>query len=556
MAIVRYQLPEKTNLQTLGATLRTNYTGTNQQRFDFFDVYDYFVANRSDEEQLAWLIFEFEFIDQQYSRMSPQLSKGWIWNSGSQVYTELHKHLGDINLHDRLILLTHLWQVVNEELPLEVITAQQREKKTWPSIEALSKEIHRVIQRLVQVRSRAELNLLMRTIPQLDALKKNIAALYENYHAEKSGKSTNSTREAALTLIEFTSKKCDEWYQDRYVSLSEEVKKENKTYKKVYHIHLGMLLFSLLQVKAEYRRVWPWSPYHSALFREALVAIGYTSLDEIDLEDQIKWLSAFGNFLTKITDIAGDENKNVIEREEMKSVLEHWEKRGLGDLFVEKAIVHAWIGTLEAEKSRPSIFAKTAKSATASAVGYVFEQTVVQHAVVPAVTTTIGGLIAGPMGAGIAMACTPIVAAAINQMASQYVPLAVSKVVTTAIAQIEGRLGQAFAAAAFSLFAMSKEGLSRLCGFYKEVMKEELDVEWARSIVQLPDDIISIQEKQKICKVFGWKLPEPIPTTPIARVYSNGMSITFFDNYDGRPASKSIDGAPTPLTLHDSSLLY
>jgi hypothetical protein len=99
MGMSHYQLPETTDLAKVGPQLRDAYKRyyKNQQRLDFFDLNDYFFAIRAREEQIATLIFELELIEQTYRTMSPERRLGWFWNSGSEVYSELHKILGEVS---------------------------------------------------------------------------------------------------------------------------------------------------------------------------------------------------------------------------------------------------------------------------------------------------------------------------------------------------------------------------------------------------------------------------------------------------------------------------
>jgi len=534
MTHVRDELSENIDFARTASQLRASYTRINKnpQRLNFFDMNDYFVQHRSEVEKFAWLVFEYELIEQEYSMMSPEVSHGWIYNSGSQIYTELHKILGDISLNKRVIILSVLWNIVEKDLPYDALNCQTQSKKSWPELKDLAGNIESVLNHLIRVKSKANLNNLLRAIPDLDALRNNITALYENYHSAK--KATNPKREAALTFIDFISSNCDLAYKNKYANLSPEEKKNNPEYIKSRNVYFGMMLLLLLQVQAEYKFNWLWSANHSVLFREALVAMGYTSLDEIPLEEKIEWLWALGNFL--------DETK-------LKSKEQQWQNRNLTDLEVTLTEVRILIADLEAEKTKPSFVGGLMKSGASTAVSYVFERAIVQYAVVPVISTAIAGAVAGPLGAGLSMAFSPLVTTFIMSMANKYIPSTANQLVSSLFGKISSKLGDGVAAASFALFAVSKDGLKNLLGFYQKHVDEKLDPELAIALLSLSDDMMSAQEKKRICKANGW--PEPNRLFAAHPKVTINNAIVLLDNYQPDNSPKVTKSSAYVLMMFD-----
>lgn len=544
MSQSRYQLPVTTDLSKVGPQIRAAYTryNKNQQRLDFFDLYDILLSKASREEQISLLIFELELIEQTYKTMSPERRIGWFWSSGSEVYSELHKLLGEVSVDDRLIEINKLRRYVRDKLPFDAINCA-----TWPTTQALLNNIEQVESKLVKVKEKIKINKLLHTMPDLGALKNNISAISESYHASRGGKSENSKRESTLAFIDFVATTSDEIYGTAYRDKKRDENEKDAAYRDAYNAHRGMILYALLQVQDEYNG-WLLSPHRSALFRECLIALGYSSLKEISHDERIEWLRALSTHLDTVRTIKGrirtkDNKTAYIE------LLEKWQERKLHNLDAIKHDIEDKIFRFEEEKKQPSFIVSTAKSATSSLAAYGVQRAAVgyitEYALIPAVTATLSGLVAGPVGVVVGGVVGPFVANRIGRLISEnLIPAAVGNIAATIIDRIASKMGEAAAAAAFALFSVSANGMQKLLGFYKEHLSEDFDEEWVNTLLDLPDSILSAQEKQKIRKVRG--LPEPqskLSDGPMPKIAFFG-SIKMVDNYDAGQSSKSTSFVP------------
>jgi len=532
MSKSRYQIPEGTDLVTLSPKLRKSYTRSkpNQQRLDFFSLYEYLEKNNlPDEQKVNLLIFEFELIDQNYKTVSPEESKGWIYNTGSQVYTELHKCVGEISVEERLIRINAFRRYALDHLPFEAVKSE-----TWPCIEKLNANIDEVVRKIVQVKEKARINKLLHTMPDLVALKNNIKGIYDGYTTAISSRNfENNKRTSSLAFIGFISTTSDELYGTAYRDKSREENEKDAAYMEAYNVHRGMILYSLLQIRDEYRVL---SPNRSALFRECLAAAGYTNIEEITVDERIDWLRSLSKHLDEVrrikTRLKGDANKNGYEE-----LIEQWKDRKLPDLNIMKHDIEDRIFALEEKKKQPSFVVGTAKSATSSVAAYAFQRValgyITEYALIPAATASIAGIAAGPVGMVIGGFVGPFIANRIGRLVTEkIIPTAFGNLCVTLLDRIGSAMGDAAAAAAFALFSVSANGFQRLLGFYKEHIGDNFDKDWALTLLELPDDMVAVLDKQKIRKIYG--LPEPVTNLPVGKMPKSTLfaPINLYDDYE------------------------
>jgi hypothetical protein len=549
MTITRYQIPEGTELATLSPKLKSAYTRyrPNQQRIDFFSLYEYFEKNATAEQQAALLIFELELIEQNYKTVAPDERKGWVYNTGSQVYTELHKCLGEVSVEERLIKINCLRRFVRDDLSFEAVGS-----KTWPTVNSLLDDINQVTRKIVQTKEKARINRLLHTMPDLIALKNNIKVIYDGYHSATSGRYfENPKREGALSFIDFIATTSDDLYGTAYRDKSREENEKDAAYMESYNTHRGMILYSLLQIKDEYN--WVLSPQRSALFRECLAAAGFTGLDDISTEEKIDWLRALSKHIDEVRRIKS-RTKTKDNKTTYDELIEQWKARKLPDLGSVKLAIEEKIYQFEEEKKQPSFVARTAKSATSAAAAYAFQRAaltyVTEYAIVPAATAALAGMVAGPVGMMVGGFVGPFIANRVGRMVSEkLIPAAVGNLCATLLDRIGCAMGDAAAAAAFALFSVSANGFQRLLGFYKEHINDNFDEEWVNTLLELPDDMVSAQDKQKIRKVRGLPEPQVVNTSGKMPKSTLHFPIKLFDNYQA-------DNKAAPVNKAQSNLLY
>lgn len=507
----RFTLPETTNFNEIGIELRANYTHANPQRLSFLDLYDKLTSS----EQAELLVFEFEFIEQTYKYLSAERS---------QMYALLHKILGEISLDDRLIELNRLRRYANEKLTDEMVKCV-----TWPTRAAFIKVIDSTIQYLVQVKEKARINRLLHTKPDLIALKNNIKEHEQSYKQSLTGRmfSPNPQREAASTYVDFFSETCDEIYGIDYIKKTRDENQKDPNYTKNYQRHVGIYLFALLQINNECTFFSPKSRW----FRDGLVAIGYTSVDDIPVDEKILWLNRARKHLEKVKIIYSAKPGKTEGMNAYQELIEEWQSNrklpNLDDLhFKIGEVLHG----LEKTQHEPSLMVGTAKSATAAVASRAIEAVAIRYitayALVPAATTAIAGLIAGPVGAAIGAFVGPFIGQQISyQVSERLIPWAVGNLSSTLIERIGGKLGDGAAAAAFAIFTTG--GLAHLKGFYDKNISDKFDDDFVMVLLDLPE--VSKDDKKKIRKIWG--VPDPdLPKT--ASVAPSFHSLRFFDNYD------------------------
>lgn len=254
-------------------------------------------SNHNDSELLASLIgahiFCLEMINQEYYLHSPELKKGYIYDSGSPLYSFITKGLNisaenPLMPRDKLIFLTKFHQFITRH-SAELETLQP----TPIVIKELQLKIEKLLENCLSILTTHIAN-IVNAVPTEKSISAHMEKLPDNYKERKEkAKSTswfsffneeNPKRIVLAQLAQLISTiKCE----DESLLSDDEMTRSQR-------IKLGMLLFITKSLSNE---CWFFSP-KSDLYDESKNILNSTIKDNLSPQQTLACLSAFRNLIS------------------------------------------------------------------------------------------------------------------------------------------------------------------------------------------------------------------------------------------------------------------
>lgn len=508
---MRYQPPIYKIFQTLPIELKHGYLkakGENPQRLDFIRLYEKLVNNlKLDTPEnaikvlLGALIYEMEIIEKEYKGSSPEIRKGWVYNTGSQLYTDIIQALGIskdniLNDDERLIHLFRFYHYI------EKIAPENFADDLLCKTKAMLLNNIKVILKRVKQREFKKIDLLVHGAPNLTALKKNISQIYVNYQQAVSSRwFQNKKRNSALVFIDFIEHTCNDLYGKDIPEKNQTEESKDIAYLQAYNTRMGMIVFALTTINNEYTVL---SAERSVLFQKCLKTINTKGLDKLEIDKKITWLRALSTHLSNIKSM----------KEYHQSLKSSWEAQGLGNLDHLQKHIDNELMILETEKSRPSRALEYLGGATSYAAQYGIGYAATKYLAnvtlytIPKLGLWAAAAATGPVGLVFYGAAGTIISTQLGRFVKdKIVPAAVAGLYAKLLEKIGEAVGNATAGVVVSAFSVSAKGISHLIGLYRQHAHDSFVQEWVDTLLGLPDDIMSRDEKDQIRQVLGIEQP-------------------------------------------------
>ncbi|MFZ2315883.1 MAG: hypothetical protein WAW86_09545 [Gammaproteobacteria bacterium] len=493
---MRYQIPSLEDMRKKPAELSAAYHKT--QRRALIELYDAFALHLSasniseiDERKLllAGLIFLEEIIGSEYAWGSAAISSSW-WIKplgGSQLATVLRQLLepardnvlGD---DERLIYINQLYHYIQQQLGNDA-SLGNKSKAAWMA------DLILVLKKLKQ-RNDDELSALQKSTPALESIRQDIAALTPQYQVATSSSyfwKPSSKRKNSLAFVEFIVQSYSSFYKNIELMSAAE-------YCQAQEVLSGAVLFSAIRISKEYKvhspefkEGWVYNS-GSRLFSLYLGALNIKAITEMDPNTQILKLRALSVHLTIV--LQGNAHVNIenLELKKIQGKIEDYireqEELAAQPGFTTQAI-SASVG-LAARHGIPLIMAKV----------------VTTDLVMPLLGRTVFGVLSGPIGL-VVFGAGSLMMTGIDWLAqSTVLPQARAGIFAYVINKISKAIGDRVAGAVVA----TGNGLQALMS-HEHLPDDDriLIKEWIKTLLTLPDEIFSKEEKSQIKKIVGVK---------------------------------------------------
>ncbi len=514
---MRYKPPSYSQLLTLADDLKAAYRkagGKNSQRYHFLDLYNRLLdATKTLPEAeatkilIGLAVFQLQIIEKIYKDSSAKVSKGWIYNSGSQFYTDMLEKLqvskeNPLLDDDRLTCLNKLYWHIDS-----VVTDDKMKDLAWKNKQVLFVEVHQYLKKL-RSRDERKISTFVNGRPNLVALKKNVSKITGEYElATASRWFKNHKRLALLTFIDFVDQTCDD--PDHAAVKDENINEKAKDaiYWHSYNARMGAILFVLMQIGKEYNLL---SATRSEAYRKCLKAINVKNLADVKIDNKITWLKSLSLHLTLLKEMGDD----------YKVLTENWSLKGLSNLDqVYANLVDNELNLLGIEKVKPSrasgYMRDVIKGSAQYASGFVlskylakygFTEFLVEYAL-PASLQTAGlavGAAVGPfLMVGYGIAGTIITTQLGRLVRDKLMPAAVAGVYAKIMEKTGEALGDAVAGSVVSVLGVTASGVRYLVGKEEKIISHDYLPEWIDTLLSLPSDIMPEDEKNQIRNMLG-----------------------------------------------------
>jgi hypothetical protein len=517
---MRYKAPQIKQLQSLADELRLSYKkskGENPQRLSFITLYDRLVKHMSldlpekmTKVLIGALVFEMEIIEKEYKGSSAGVSKGWVYNSGSQLYTDIVRLLGvtpenQLSDDERMIHLFKFYEYVQKILPDSCV-----DQLIWKSKIGLQDAVKAQLKRVKQ-REFKKIDALVHGTPNLTAIRKNVGKIYVDYQKAVSSRwFQNKKRTSLLVFIDFIDQTCRDLYDKDFSGKETTEQEKDINYMQAFNTRMGLIMFVLTNISNEYAVL---SPERSILFQRCLKTVNAKHLSRIEYESKITWLRALSTHLSNIKSL----------KDYYQKTLKTWEPQGLVNIENIHSLIETELTILDAEKNRPSRSVEYLGTATSYAAQYGLAFAATKYAAnmalfaIPRLATIAATAAMGPVGLVVYGAAGTIITTQIGRLVKDHlVPVAVAGLYAKILEKIGDAIGGATANVVVSAFSVSAKGISHLIGLYRQKSHDDFIQEWIDTLLGMPSDLISDAQKDQIRSVLGIDdAPVPISVTEI-----------------------------------------
>jgi hypothetical protein len=491
------------DLDHLPKNLRESYSGDHPDRLNFITFLERSsgkhlrtVPKMRDQLLMGSSVFELELIEQQYS-------KYWflcLSHERSSMVKLLYQYLeiaetNLLNIDDRLYYLNKLYQFVQKNITDQhLLELSQKGDPCWQNKESLVKKIHAMMKNLID-HNRDQFNQLIYATPDLVETRRAMLALPHLYQAARKKRSAawqSPEREPMLHLIELIHKSFYYFYpayESENIPLFRELESKARR---------GIILAFLLDIDNATTFLNPpgggWFNNGSELFKKALPILNVKDLDQLTADQKINLLQAGIDHIEKI------EN----DFDYLKLMQEVWQFEKRPDLNTEltkfKEKMYDIKKIEEERKNAPSIketiVSKAGSFATQSVISYFFRERALE------VTAGVAGTVGGPLvGAAVYLSGKLFLTGLAPLIEKQLVTTTTASLYTFALDRIGSTVGAKIAKHVES-YSPTKEGLETLIK-KMSVDDQKAFKRWVNTLLQLPDDIISENEKQQIRNVLN-----------------------------------------------------
>lgn len=490
-----YQLPSLEDLRKKPAELKNAYQKPDRQFL--VNLYAALAlhlqaSNLPELEErkllLAGLIFIEELVKSEYRNGSAAVSTSW-WAKpfgGSQLATAL-KHLLEptkenvLGNDERLIYVNQLYHYIQQYVD------HNNSLGTKPKDHWLSDLIH-ILKRLKN-RNDQELNALQKSTPALESIKSDISALTPQYEAASSSgyfSAPTEKRKNSLAFVEFIARTC--------VKEDADIQQMSDTdYCKAQEVLSGAVLFSAIRISKEYKVHHPkfkagWL-YNSG---SRLLSLYFGALNikddlsEIEPHAQIQKLRALSVHLNIMVQGSIEISIPLPEIKKIQGKIEIYirEQEELANQpsYTTQAI-SAGVG-LVARHGVPLVMAKV----------------VTTDLIMPLLGRTVFSALTGPVGLVI-FGAGSLMMTGIDWLAqSTILPQARAGIFSYVINKLSRAIGNGVAGAV----AATGTGLQALMSHESLHQDDKVLIkEWIKTLLTLPDEVFSKEEKAQIRKVVG-----------------------------------------------------
>lgn len=485
-----YKMPSLIRLRTLADELPKLYKGDNEARKAFLCLYQRVVENtKSDLNDklcsqilMGALVFELEYIKQfEYKGRSPDKNQsliGRVIGNGSSLYTIIKKNAdvtqeNYLNDAQRLIYLNKFYWHVRK---------QQPENK-----ELLTEIIARMA--LVKKREMLRLGILAEGIPSLNVLRKNISNVIDKYkQASRFSYFRDSSHLKALKFLDFINQTCDAIYP------VDEKEAEgfplDFAYLQSCNARAGAIILILLSVSSE-KKYLVLSLENSVLFQN--IESYFKSLVETSTEKKIEWLRSLSSHINilKLNSLA------------FKQLAEKWKKESID--------IEEWLNKIEKIINAQKEMNETSWSRIIYHYlvncGISLVAARPAKIVLPILSTTVIGCLSGPIGTVAYLSGGAVLMGQFGRLVSnKLVPRGVSYLFAWILDKFGGKIADLTADAARITVSLTQEGLKSLRE-HPTLLPEDREFiqDWVDTLLQLPTEVMSEEEKDQIRYVLGLK---------------------------------------------------
>ncbi len=429
------------------------------------------------------VLFELALIKKEYRGVSPRLSKGRLYNTGSWLYSELETmlNINEENTPDdaeRLIHVFKFYEAIEAMPDNEVATLGYDKASLLSAINERLKKIKK--------RETNEIELLVYGTPKTDALIRKIRALMTQYETTtQSSFFGNSSRLSLVKFILFISQSCEKNYN--YPKIDREDNQQECAYLQMCNVLLGVIVYGLLKIQQEYKLR---TPENSELYKLLLQAFNTKNLESIPHQKRVFYLKALSNHLEQIKGSHKDRSREISKRQlEIDTFMVAQEK-------------------LCATPSRSVNYFSTATGYVAQyGIGYALTQFTNTFALPAIVGTVVGGVsgLTGPLGLVIYGATGAIMMTQLGRLVKdRVIPSAAASIFAWALSRIGKTVAHKTAAVATYTFVADRPGFRALLND-KAIKPEDREfiMEWINTLLKLPDNIMSDEEKSHIREFLG-----------------------------------------------------
>ena len=506
----QYQPPDLSDLLKIPDLLKEAYTGDNPKRLALITFLQEFVKSLSKfpdnthitDILLGLYVFEMELIKQEYEKtgIAPDFQPGRLYNTGSQLYSQLKGRLiisAQNNLGDdeALIYLFKCYQFVESNAKL-----MQLKDSPWGNNEKLLAQMRAMLKQ-VKTREYDRIAILAEGEPRLEALMQNIAKLDKDYQASVNQRwltsswfSNTKKHLSLLTFVRLINESCDQFYKPKPSSCNDSAQ-GNEAYLEACNVRFGALVYMLITINenSTFAPHGTWLNNGSELFKSTLHALNKKELSAIERDQRIIWLRSLTSHLTKLKTIKGE-------------ALKKFAAEGMGieqlddiQLEIEKDLV------AQREKQKLPRTKRWAIQGTSTAVQYglsLWATEAVMTALIP--TIGVATLASGPIGWIVVGTGALLMTTLGKLVAEKAIPLGVSYLYATVLEKVGNALAEKVVDTTTLAFEVTKENLNKLMG-HGALSKDQkrFMVDWIDTLLNLPDEVMSKDEKDQIRTVVG-----------------------------------------------------
>ncbi len=499
--------PSHAVLCELAAWLTETYIGKSAKRFSFIVLcaqltkltkqWDHGLDDETNNlmGSAAFLLTDIKY--DEYHGKSPKRIEGRFWSTGSDLYTKTKIKLAitkeaKFGIEQRLYYLHQLDINIKKyytdehfkELQNAELLRLKKRKLHWTSKEKLLAQINKVI-KLTMKNMSDILYSLVHGVPALSALLHNLQNMDGEYQST-SRNPNNPVRIEALFFVKFIL----QCYQTLHTDLFS------------WHTYSGVPLIVALAVKKEYR---VFSPERSAMYRATMKALNQTKLEDIHIDDQIKWLQCLYAYLIAVTN--NKKNYDSIIQEVVKSTQESKHKIDKENLeklvsrYIDK--ISKCLEQLNTEKITPS----TMYTVISQVTNYTVQHLAAPIAVQATKLIVIGGMavggyiMGGPIGSAVFGATGTVLISGLSRLVTeQRMNRVAAGIVGWLLERAGSAIGNATATVVIQIFSVTPQSMDEL----RKMLKPEDDVVFVQMINTLLErDELSVSDKQHVRNVLG-----------------------------------------------------